>query len=74
MNAYLIRLELLKMAKDLLMEEYHSKRSLIEQEWSYKISVVQDHTSIEAPKLPRYPTEHDIINKALGLNNFISNG
>ena len=70
-----IRLELLKMAKELLMEEYYSSKDRLQQEWHVKVDVaklngqaIPDH-----PAFPTYPTENDIINKAQSLNGFVSN-
>lgn len=70
-----IRLELLKMAKDLLLESYHSEKDRLQQEWHVKVDVaklngqaIPDH-----PAFPTYPSETDIINKAQSLNGFVSN-
>lgn len=70
-----IRLELLKMSKDLLIEDYLGKKDQIQQDWQIKVeaakvngSVVPDH-----PTLPAFPSEDDIIKKAASLNGFVSN-
>jgi hypothetical protein len=70
-----IRLELLKMAKELLMEEYYSNKDRLTNEWQVKVEsaklngqVIPDH-----PAFPSYPSENDIINKAQSLNGFVSN-
>ena len=70
-----IRLELLKMAKELLMEEYHSNKDRLTNEWHVKVEsaklngqVIPDH-----PDFPTYPSENDIITKAQSLNGFVSN-
>jgi hypothetical protein len=70
-----IRLELLRMAKDLLLEEYHSSKDRLQQEWHVKVEsaklngqAIPDH-----PAYPTYPTENEIINKAQSLNGFVSN-
>jgi hypothetical protein len=70
-----IRLELLKMAKDLLLESYHSEKDRLQQEWHVKVDVaklngqaIPDH-----PAFPTYPSETDIIAKAQSLNGFVSN-
>jgi hypothetical protein len=69
-----IRLELLKMAKDMLTEDYYGKREVINNDWQMKIEsaklnggVVPDH-----PGFPPYPTEAEIIAKAQQLNGFVS--
>ena len=70
-----IRLELLKMAKELLLEDYYSNKDRLQQEWHVKVDVaklngqpIPDH-----PAFPTYPSENDIINKAQTLNGFVSN-
>lgn len=70
-----IRLELLKMAKELLMEDYYSAKERLSQEWQVKVDVaklngqpIPDH-----PAFPAYPSETDIIAKAQNLNGFVSN-
>jgi hypothetical protein len=70
-----IRLELLKMAKELLMEEYYSAKDRLQQEWHVKVDVAKlNGQSIpEHPAFPSYPSETDIINKAQSLNGFVSN-
>lgn len=70
-----IRLELLKMAKDMLVEEYYGKRDQLQEDWRIKVEVaklnggaIPDH-----PTMPAYPSETDVINKAKELNGFVSN-
>jgi hypothetical protein len=70
-----IRLELLKMAKDMLVDEYHSKRDTTSQDWQIKVENAR-HAGAqppEHPQLPSYPSETDIIIKAQTLNGFVSN-
>lgn len=77
MTPFEIRLELLKMAKDMLSEEYHSKKNLIEQEWLNKVKLYSIASRKElppVPTLPNYFTEDDVIKKALILDEFISLG
>ena len=75
MTPFEIRLELLKMAKDMLTEDYYGKREVVSQDWQMKIEsarlnggAVPDH-----PGYPSYPTEAEIIAKAATLNGFVSN-
>ena len=70
-----IRLELLKMAKELLLEDYTSHKERLINEWQVKVEsaklngqAIPDH-----PAFPTYPSENDIINKAQALNGFVSN-
>ena len=70
-----IRLELLKMAKELLMEEYHSSKDRLSNEWHVKVesAKLNGQPIPEHPAFPTYPTENDIIIKAAALNGFVSN-
>lgn len=69
-----IRLELLKMSKDMLEQEYHTKRDQLQQDWHVKVESSRhagQHPP-EYPTLPAYPSETDIIAKATMLNGFVS--
>jgi hypothetical protein len=73
-SGYEIRLELLKMAKDMLEQEWHSNRDLVMQEYNYQCAI-----AIEAklqlpskPELPAMPTMVQITDKAKDLNEFIN--
>jgi len=70
-----IRLELLKMAKDLLMEEYYSNKDRLTNEWHVKVESAKLNGQVipEHPAFPSYPSENDIIAKAQSLNGFVSN-
>ena len=74
MTPFEIRLELLKMAKDMLVEEYYGKREQVSSEWNLKADVAKIHGSeIPAhPGYPAYPTEADVVAKATQLNGFVS--
>ena len=71
-----IRLELLKMAKDMLSEDYYGKREIISNDWQMKVETARvDGGSIpDHPGFPPYPTEAQVIAKASELNAFVSNG
>ena len=70
-----IRLELLKMAKDMLGEEYYGKREQISNDWHMKVesAKLNGGTIPDHPGFPAYPTEAEIIAKAQTLNGFVSN-
>jgi hypothetical protein len=74
MTPFEIRLELVKLAKEMLSEEYHSKRMMLEHEWSNEVAMALDskREPPKAPILPNYFSENDVIEKALRLNEFIS--
>ena len=75
MTPFEIRLELLKMAKDMLNDEYYGKREVISNEWSTKVEVAKIHGGELPvhPGFPAYPSENEIIAKAQTLNGFVSN-
>jgi hypothetical protein len=75
MTPFEIRLELLKMAKDMLVEEYYGKREVISNDWQTKVesAKINGGTIPDHPGFPAYPVENDIISKAQVLNGFVSN-
>jgi len=75
MTPFEIRLELLKMAKDMLNDEYYGKREQISNDWHVKVdsAKINGGTIPEHPGFPSYPSEADIIAKATALNGFVSN-
>jgi len=75
MTPFEIRLELLKMAKDMLNDEYYGKREQISNDWHVKVDSAKLNGGVipEHPGFPSYPSEADIIAKATALNGFVSN-
>lgn len=74
LSPYEVRLELLKMAKDMLVEDYYGSREKISNEWALKADIAKVHGNPipEHPGYPAYPTEAEIIAKATALNGFVS--
>ena len=75
MTPFEIRLELLKMAKDMLTEDYYGKREVISNDWQVKIENAR-HAGVvppDHPGFPAYPTDAEVIAKAATLNGFVSN-
>lgn len=74
MSPYEIRLEILKMAKEMLEQEYYGQREIVSNVWQSKVETArQSGLPIpEHPGYPKYPTEADVISKASALNGFIS--
>jgi len=70
-----IRLELLKMAKELLLEDFNSSKERLINEWQVKVesAKLNGQAIPEHPAFPTYPTENEIINKAQALNGLVSN-
>lgn len=75
LSPFEIRLELLKMAKDLLTEEFLAKKESITEGWITKVEVAKlsGNALPEHPGFPTYPSEKEIITKAQELNGFVSN-
>ena len=75
LTAFEIRLELLKMSKNMLTEEYYSKREVIGNDWSSKVDAIKINggTIPDHPGFPPYPSESEVIAKAAALNGFVSN-
>ena len=74
MTPFEIRLELLKMSKDLLVSEFDSKKQSLVESWQTEVesAKIAGVTSPVYPTLPTFPTEKDIVSKAEALNNFVS--
>jgi len=70
-NGYEIRLELLKMAKEMLEQDWHAQRDAIMTDYHTKAS--RDENFIPAPPtFKSFPTEEEIIKKAKVLNEFVA--
>jgi hypothetical protein len=74
MTPYEIRLELLKMAKDMLTDDYHTKRDALQQQWHTQVdsAKIAGTSSPDFPALPPFPTEEEIVKRAETLNQFVS--
>ena len=75
MTPFEIRLELLKMAKDMLNDDYYGKREVISNEYFTKVEIakINGGEMPTHPGYPSYPSETEIIAKAQTLNGFVSN-
>lgn len=71
-----IRLELLRMAKEMLEADYFSTKDKLQNEW--QIKVVRANETNEPlplhPVFPMFPATSEVIEKAKALNTFVSNG
>ena len=74
MTPFEIRLELLKMAKDMLTDDYYGKREVISNGWQTQIETarLKGETPPTHPGFPDFPNESEIIKKAEALNGFVS--
>ena len=68
-SPYEIRLELLKLANEILVTPVFQKRDVLLQEWHSKVS---PEKSIPLPDLPSFPRTEDVIAEAERLNRFVS--
>lgn len=80
-NGYAIRLELLKMAKEMLEQDWHAQRDAVMSDYNNRVSFAhgqaqsagfQNTTLPPTPTFKAFPTEVEIIAKARTLNEFIS--
>ena len=68
---YEIRLELLKLANEILTTPVHQNREARLQEYHSKLTDANRET-VQFPTLPDFPSSTDIVAKAEELNKFIS--
>lgn len=80
-NGYMIRLDLLKMAKEMLEQDWHAHREMIRAQWEQEVNMAQIlaqarddliRTIPTQPTFRPFPTEEEIIKKAKVLNEFIN--
>ena len=64
-----IRLQLLEMSKDLLLQDFYSKKELAMVEWHAKL---ETDKATPVPTIDNMPSEDEIIEKAKKLNAFVS--
>lgn len=69
-SPYEIRLELLKLANEVLLTPVYQKRSALEMEWSARREVNPSETF---PTMPEFPTTDKIIAEAERLKAFVDN-
>lgn len=69
-----LRLELLRMAKDMLEQDYFAQREKVSNEYAAKCDVAKIHGQPipEHPGFTAFPSETEIIKKATELNGFVS--
>ena len=85
-SPYEIRLELLKMSKDLLTDAYNVQKESAERLWEMQLEQAQKWNDLvrndspgnmkalpNLPTLPVFPTPKDIMEYAKSLNEFVSN-
>jgi hypothetical protein len=67
------RLEILKMARELVINEYVDRRAQEHNEWLDKSTTLWQTSRMKLayPVIPPYPTENDIVNRAKTLLEFL---
>lgn len=68
---YEVRLDLLKLATEILQTPISEARATLVGEWHI---AREQNSNLPHPKLPDFPTTSDIITEAKKLNDFVSNG
>ena len=80
-NGYEIRLELLKMSKEMLEQDWHANREMVTRQWEQEVNLIQTRAQamdqrVESvpiqPTFRPFPSEEEIIKKAKVLNEFIA--
>jgi hypothetical protein len=80
-HGFELRLELLKMAKEMLEQDWHAQREITQTAWEQEVNLAQIKAQAKdslvdkiptAPTFKPFPTEEEIIKKAKVLNEFIS--
>ena len=68
MTPFEIRLELLKMAKDMLSDDYYGKREAISNQYASQCDAAKlnGHPVPEHPGFPPFPSETEVIAKEIG--------
>ncbi len=81
LHGFELRLELLKMAKEMLEQDWHAQREITQSQWEQEVNLAQIKAQATdslvdkiptAPTFKPFPTEEEIIKKAKVLNEFIS--
>jgi len=70
---YEIRLELLKLATEILTNPVYQKRDQLRDQYNVSLALDKENPP-DYPELPEFPTTEAIITEANKLNSFVSNG
>lgn len=69
---YEIRLEILKLANEILSTPIFQKRESLMNEYHAKLTD-ENRNQVAFPTLPDFPSVNDVISRAEELNKFVSN-
>ena len=69
-----LRLEVLKMARDLLQDDYYQRKEQLLEQWRTECdsAVRSGENNPKMPAMPSFPTDDQILQKAEILNKFIT--
>jgi len=79
-NGYMIRLEVLKMALNIVEQEFHTKRDTLNQQFQQAVDFARAKANAQGysdvkfpnePKMPEFPSPGEIKEKANELYQFI---
>lgn len=72
---YEIRLEVLKLAQEAEMQNYHANRDVLLNNWQVQVETAraQNQTPPAMPAMPPFPTQEAVVSKAQFLGEFINN-
>ena len=72
---YEIRLEVLKMAQDAEMQNYHLNRDALMTNWQTQVDTarLKNEDPPAMPAMPAFPTEQAVVQKAQFLSEYINN-
>lgn len=73
-NGYIIRLEVLKMAKEMLEQDYHARRETAQRLWEVQVSEAMERKERVPTSLsvPEFPTVDRIKAQARELYDFVT--
>lgn len=74
MTPFEIRLELLKLSKEMLEQDYYASREVSHNNWNSACENARQRGEPlpPQPSLPTFPSEDEVIAKANALNQFVS--
>ena len=74
-NPYEVRLEILKMAQDMLLQNYYSTKERIMNNWQAEVETarIRNETPPLCPDFGEFPTEQHIVEKAQFLSEYVNN-
>ena len=68
------RLEMLKMARDMLVCNWETQKEVTLRNWDFMVTAAEkvNQALPKAPELPKFPTLEEIVVQAEKMNSFVS--